>query len=111
MNIKIMIMIMNTSINKIENLVRHFANKINIKLDVVKVEFEPSYEYEVEDGEYDSTDNTYSVAITLKNPELMTQKKAKKFIGKLESKFYTSKHYRKLNECVFAYFENFDIED
>ena len=41
----------------------------------------------------------------------MTQKKAKKFIGNLEAKFYTNKHYRKLNECVFAYFENFDIED
>lgn len=109
MNIKLKNM--NTSIIKIENLVRHFANKMNIKLDTVKVEFEPSYKYEVEDNEYDTTDNTYSVSIMLRNPDLMTQKKAKKFIGNLESKFYTNKHYRKLNECVFAYFENFDIED
>lgn len=109
MNIKLKNM--NTSINKIENSVRHFANKMNIKLDTVKVEFEPSYEYEVEEGAYDNTDNTYSIAITLKNPQLMTQKLAKKFISNLEAKFYASKHYRKMNECVFAYFENFDIEE
>lgn len=102
---------MNTSTNKIENIVRHFANKMNIKLDKVEVNFEPSYDYEVEDNEYDSTNNTYSVSILLKDPQLMTDKIAKKFIGNLEAMFYSNKHYRKLNECVFAYFENFDIED
>lgn len=102
-------MIMSTSTNKIENVVRHFANKMSIKLDKVDIEFEPSYSYEVEDGDYDSTDNTFTVGITLRYPELMTEKKAKKFIGNLENKFYNDKHYKKLNECVFAYIENYNI--
>lgn len=102
---------MNTSINKIENIVRHFANKMNIKIAKVNIKFEPSYKYEVEDNEYDTTDNTYDVSIVLSDPNIMTQKKAKKFIGSLEYMFYTNKHYKKLNECVFASIENFDIED
>lgn len=102
---------MNTSTKKIENLVRHFANKMNIKLANVKVEFTPSYDYEVEDDEYDSTDNTFDVGVTLANPGTLSQKKAKKFIGSLEGKFYSNKHYRRLNECVFVWFENFDIDD
>lgn len=38
---------MNTSVNKIENIVRHFGNKMGIKLTEVEVGFVPSYEYEV----------------------------------------------------------------
>lgn len=106
---------MNTSVNKIENVVRHFANKMNVKLSNVEVTFVPSYEYEVYevDGVYetDETDNTYSVSITLSNPSTLSNNRAKKFIAQLEGMFYTNKHYRRNNETVFAYFENYEIED
>ena len=42
---------MNTSVNKIENIVRHFGNKMGIKLTEVGVGFVPSYEYEVYENE------------------------------------------------------------
>ena len=102
---------MNTSVNKIENVVRHFANKMNIKLANVEVKFVPSYEYEVYENETDETDNTYSVSITLSNPSTLSNNKAKKFIATIEGMFYTNKHYRRNNETVFAYFENYEIED
>lgn len=102
---------MNTSVNRVENTVRHFANKMDIKLTEVEVGFVPSYEYEVYDNETDETDNTYSVSITLSNPSTLSNKKAKKFIAQLEGMFYTNKHYRRNNETVFAYFENYEIEN
>lgn len=102
---------MNTSVNKIENVVRHFANKMNVKLSNVEVTFVPSYEYEVYENETDETDNTYSVSITLSNPFTLSNNRAKKFIAQLEGMFYTNKHYRRNNETVFAYFENYEIED
>lgn len=102
---------MNTSVNKVENTVRHFANKIGIKLTKVEVGFVPSYEYEVYENETDETDNTYSVSITLSNPSTLSNKKAKKFIAQLEGMFYANKKCRRNNESVFVYFDNYDIED
>lgn len=102
---------MNTSVNKIENIVRHFANKIGIKLTEVEVEFIPSYEYEVYDNETDETDNIYSVLVTVANPHTLSNKKAKKFIAQLEGMFYTNKKYRKNHEVVFIYFDNYDVKD
>ena len=101
---------MNTSVNKIENTVRHFANKMSIKLTKVNIKFEPSYEYEVYENETDETDNTYSVLVTVADPQILSNKKAKKFIAQLEGMFYTNKKCRRNNEVVFIYFDNFDIE-
>ena len=102
---------MNTSVNKIENTVRHFANKMNIKLANVEVKFVPSYEYEVYKNETDETNNTYSVSIALSNPSTLSNKKAKNFIAQLEGMFYTNKKCRRNNEVVFIYFDNYDVED
>ena len=102
---------MNTSVNKIENTVRHFANKIGIKLTEVEVGFVPSYEYEVCDNATDETDNTYSVLVTVANPQTLSNKKAKKFIAQLEGMFYANKKCRRNHEVVFIYFDNFDVED
>ena len=102
---------MNTSVNKIENTVRHFANKMGIKLAEVEVEFVPSYEYEVCENETDETDNTYSVLVTVADPQTLSNKKAKKFIAQLEGMFYANKKCRRNHEVVFIYFDNFDVED
>ena len=102
---------MNTSVNKIENTVRHFANKIGIKLTEVEVGFVPSYEYEVCENATDETDNTYSVLVTVANPHTLSNKKAKKFIAQLEGMFYANKKCRRNHEVVFIYFDNFDVED
>lgn len=102
---------MNTSVNKIKNTVRHFANKMGIKLTEVEVGFVPSYEYEVYKNETDETDNTYSVSITLSNPSALSNKKAKNFIAQLEGMFHTNKKCRRNNEVVFIYFDNYDVED
>ena len=102
---------MGTSANKIENTVRHFANKMGIKLTEVEVGFVPSYEYEVYGNETDETDNTYSVLVTVANPNTLSNKKAKKFIAQLEGMFYTNKKCRRNNEVVFIYFDNYDVED
>ena len=102
---------MNTSVNKIENTVRHFANKMGIKLTEVEVGFVPSYEYEVCDNATDETDNTYSVLVTVEDPQTLSNKKAKKFIAQLEGMFYTNKKCRRNHEVVFIYFDNFDVED
>ena len=101
---------MNTSVNKIENTVRHFANKMGIKLTEVEVGFVPSYKYEVYENEIDETDNTYSVLVTVANPNALSKKKAKKFIAQLEGMFYTNKKCRRNHEVVFIYFENYDVE-
>lgn len=102
---------MGTLANKIENTVRHFANKMGIKLTEVEVGFVPSYEYEVCDNEIDETDNTYSVLVTVANPQTLSNKKAKKFIAQLEGMFYANKKCRRNHEVVFIYFDNFDVED
>ena len=102
---------MNTSVNKIENTVRHFANKMGIKLAEVEFEFVPSYEYEVCENETDETDNTYSVLVTVADPQTLSNKKAKKFIAQLEGMFYANKKCRRNHEVVFIYFDNFDVED
>lgn len=102
---------MNTSTNKIKNIVRHFANKMGIKLTEVEVGFVPSYEYEVYGNETDETDNTYSVLVTVANPNALSNKKAKKFIAQLEGMFYTNKKCRINHEVVFIYFDNYDVED
>lgn len=102
---------MNTSVNKIENTVRHFANKMNIKLANVEVKFVPSYEYEVYENETDETDNTYSVLVTVANPQTLSNNRAKKFIAQFEGMFYANKKCRRNNEVVFIYFDNFDVED
>ena len=102
---------MNTSVNKIENTVRHFANKMGIKLTEVEVGFVPSYEYEVCDNVTDETDNTYSVLVTVEDPQTLSNKKAKKFIAQLEGMFYTNKKCRRNHEVVFIYFDNYDVKD
>ena len=102
---------MNTTTNKIENTVRHFANKMGIKLTEVEVGFVPSYEYEVCDNATDETDNTYSVLVTVEDPQTLSNKKAKKFIAHLEGMFYTNKKCRRNHEVVFIYFDNYDVED
>ena len=102
---------MNTLANKIENTVRHFANKMGIKLTEVEVGFVPSYEYEVYGNETDETYNTYSVLVTVANPNVFSNKKAKKFIAQLEGMFYTNKKCRRNHEVVFIYFDNYDVED
>ena len=102
---------MNTSVNKIENTVRHFANKIGIKLTEVEVGFVPSYEYEVCENATDETDNTYSVLVSGANTNTLSNKEAKKFIAQLEGMFYTNKKCRKNHEVVFIYFDNYDVED
>ena len=102
---------MGTLANKIENTVRHFANKMGIKLTEVEVGFVPSYEYEVFDNETDETDNTYSVLVTVANPNALSNKKAKKFIVQLEGMFYTNKKCRRNHEVVFIYFDNYDVKD
>ena len=68
---------MNTSANKIENTVRHFANKMGIKLTEVEVGFVPSYEYEVYENETDETDNTYSVLVTVADPQTLSSRSAR----------------------------------
>lgn len=94
---------MNTSVNKVENTVRHFANKMGIKLAEVEVGFVPSYEYEVYDNETDETDDTYSVLVTVANPQTLSNKKAKKFIAQLEGMFYANKKCRKtMNQYLFT---------
>ena len=102
---------MGTLANKIENTVRHFANKMGIKLTEVEVGFVPSYEYEVYGNETDETDNTYSVLVTVANPNALSNKKAKKFIVQLEGMFYTNKKCRRNHEVVFIYFDNYDVKD
>ena len=102
---------MNTSVNKIENTVRHFGNKMGIKLAKVNIKFDPSYEYEVCDNATDETDNTYSVLVTVEDPQTLSNKKAKKFIAQLEGMFYANKKCRRNHEVVFIYFDNFDVED
>ena len=102
---------MNTSVNKIENTVRHFANKMGIKLTEVEVGFVPSYEYEVYENETDETDNTYSVLVTVADSQALSNNRAKKFIAQLEGMFYANKKCRRNNEVVFIYFDNYDIED
>ena len=102
---------MNTSVNKIENTVRHFANKMGIKLTEVEVGFVPSYEYEVCENETDETDSTYSVLVTIADPQTLSNKKAKKFIAQLVGMFYANKKCRRNHEVVFIYFDNFDVED
>ena len=102
---------MGTLANKIENTVRRFANKMGIKLTEVEVGFIPSYEYEVCDNETDETDNTYSVLVTVANPNALSNKKAKKFIAQLEGMFYTNKKCRRNHEVVFIYFDNYDVKD
>lgn len=102
---------MNTSVNKIENVVRHFANKMGIKVVNIKVGFAPSYEYEVYKNVTNYTDNTYSVLITVADPQILSNKRAKKFIAKMEEMFYTNKKCRRNNEVVFICFVNYDIED
>lgn len=102
---------MNTLTNKIKNTVRHFANKMGIKLTEVEVGFVPSYEYEVCENATDETDNTYSVLVTVTDPNTLSNKKAKKFIAQLEGMFYTNKKCRKNHEVVFIYFDNYDVED
>ena len=102
---------MNTSVNKIENTVRHFANKMGIKLTEVEVGFVPSYEYEVCDNATDETDNTYSVLVTVEYPQTLSNKKAKKFIAQLEGMFYTNNKCRRNHEVVFIYFDNYDVKD
>ena len=102
---------MNTSTNKIKNTVRHFANKMGIKLTEVEVGFVPSYEYEVCENATDETDNTYSVLVTVADPNTLSNKKAKKFIAQLEGMFYANKKCRKNHEVVFIYFDNYDVED
>ena len=102
---------MDTSANKIENKVRHFANKKGIKLTEVEVGFVPSYEYEVYENETDETDNTYSVLVTVANPHTLSNKKAKKFIAQMEGMFYANKKCRRNHEVVFIYFENYDVKD
>ena len=102
---------MNTSVNKIENTVRHFGNKMGIKLAEVEVEFVPSYEYEVYGDETDETNNVYSILVTVVDPQILSNKKAKKFIAQLEGIFYTNKKCKRNNEVVFVYFDNFDVED
>lgn len=102
---------MNTSVNKIENTVRHFANKMGIKLTEVEVGFVPSYEYEVCDNATDETDNTYSVLVTVANHQTLSNKKAKKFIAQLEGMFYANKKCRRNHEVVFIYFDNYDVKD
>lgn len=56
---------MNTSVNKVENTVRHFANKMGIKLTKVEVGFVPSYEYEVYENETDETDRAVAIPRSL----------------------------------------------
>ena len=102
---------MNTSANKIKNTVRHFANKMGIKLTDVEVGFVPSYEYEVCENETDETDNTYSVLVTVADPNTLSNKKAKKFIAQLEGMFYANKKCRRNHEVVFIYFDNYDVKD
>lgn len=102
---------MNTSVNKIENIVRHFGNKMGIKLTEVEVGFVPSYEYEVYENETDETDNTNSVLVTVADPQTLSNNRAKKFIAQLEGMFYANKKCRRNNEVVFIYFDNYDIED
>ena len=102
---------MNTSANKIKNIVRHFANKMGIKLTEVEVGFVPSYEYEVCENATDETDNTYSVLVTVADPNTLSNKKAKKFIAHLEGMFYANKKCRRNHEVVFIYFDNYDVED
>ena len=102
---------MNTSVNKIENTVRHFGNKMGIKLAKVNIKFEPSYEYEVYGDETDETNNVYSILVTVVDPQILSIKKAKKFIAQLEGMFYTNKKCKRNNEVVFVYFDNFDVED
>ena len=101
---------MNTSTNKIKNTVRHFANKMGIKLTEVEVGFVPSYEYEVCENATDETDNTYSVLVTVADPKTLSNKKAKKFIAQLEGMFYANKKCRRNHEVVFIYFDNYDVE-
>ena len=84
---------------------------MGIKLTEVEVEFVPSYEYEVCENETDETDSTYSVLVTIADPQTLSNKKAKKFIAHLEGMFYTNKKCRKNHEVVFIYFDNFDVED
>ena len=102
---------MNTSTNKIKSTVRHFANKMGIKLTEVEVGFVPSYEYEVCENATDETDNTYSVLVTVADPNTLSNKKAKKFIAQLEGMFYINKKCRRNHEVVFIYFDNYDVED
>ena len=102
---------MNTSTNKIKNTVRHFANKMGIKLTEVEVGFVPSYEYEVYDNETDETDNTYSVLVTVADPQTLSNKKAKKFIAQLEGMFYTNKKCRRKHEVLLIYFYKLDVKD
>lgn len=99
---------MRTSNITIENIIRHFANKMNIIVKKIDIKYDESYEYEVEDDDFDETNNTFSIALEV--DEKSSIKNLKKFIGKTEWYFNSKKKYQKRNESVFIYTTNVDLD-
>lgn len=92
---------MNTSVT-LNNKVRHIANKMNIKLEDVEINFTPSYEYEVSDEEVETTNDTYEIVINVKNINI-SKKKAEKFLTEVQN--------LNTNEFdIFTYIDNVDLD-
>lgn len=99
---------MRTSNITIENIIRHFANKMNIIIKKIDIKYEESYEYEVEDDDFDETNNTFSIALEV--DEKSSIKSLKNFIGRTEWYFTSKKKYQERNESVFIYTTNVDLD-
>lgn len=97
-----------TTTTTIENFVRHFANKLGIKIQKVTTDFTPSYKYQVEEDEYDETNNDFRVALTV--DENTPVSVLRKFIGLTEFRFATRKRTVERNEGLFIYIDNIDID-
>lgn len=92
---------MNTSVT-LNNKVHHIANKMNIKLEDVEINFTPSYEYEVSDEEVETTNDTYEIVINVKNINI-SKKKAEKFLTEVQN--------LNTNEFdIFTYIDNVDLD-
>lgn len=93
---------MNKTIITLNNKVRHIANKMNIKLQSVSINFIPSYEYEVSDEETETTNDTYEIVIEVANTDI-NEKRAKKFLTNVQN--LNAKDFD-----IFTYIDNIDID-
>lgn len=64
----------------INNKINKVAKKFNIKIDTIEINLIPSWNY----GE-DSTNNEFDVKISIVDPEKVSEKRVKNFIGYAEA--------------------------
>lgn len=93
---------MDKTIITLNNKVRHIANKMNIKLQDVSINFIPSYEYEVSDEEMETTNDTYEIVIVTVD-DTISHKRAHKFLDEVQN-LNTDKF------DIFTYIDNIDLD-